>query len=217
MGYRTAHSLRELTLTVWTLILSILMLVASVDTIVTHTRIYYWQKVSEIRAAKILKLQREDEARRNAEYSILVNEYPWLTRSLYSTVVQSAFDNNLDPHFVLSVIQAESQGERFARGPIITGRDSLGRPFQTRALGLMQLIPEYHYNGNRNDLFDPATNIRIGTKYLRYCLTVAGGNRIVALKNYNSGPGSGFYNTPYIEKILARYDRTSTLRSKITI
>ena len=68
------------------------------------------------------------------------------------------------------------------------------------ALGLMQLIPptadrvagELGIAGFETErLFDPETNIRLGTYYLRSLVERFGGSRPLAIASYNAGPGGG--------------------------
>jgi soluble lytic murein transglycosylase-like protein len=67
------------------------------------------------------------------------------------------------------------------------------------AVGLMQVMPEtaqrYGVTGDRKHpverkLFDPAVNIRTGTKYLRYLLDLFPGRLDLALAAYNAGEGA---------------------------
>jgi soluble lytic murein transglycosylase-like protein len=67
------------------------------------------------------------------------------------------------------------------------------------AVGLMQVMPEtaqrYGVTGDRKapiekKLFDPATNIKTGTKYLRYLLDLFPGRLDLALAAYNAGEGA---------------------------
>ena len=56
--------------------------------------------------------------------------------------------------------------------------------------GLMQLMPATARNfGARGNLYNPATNLRVGTKYLHYCYKRARGNIAATIGCYNRGPG----------------------------
>ena len=68
-----------------------------------------------------------------------------------------------------------------------------------KAYGLMQLLPgtaKYIAKKRKltyqsaNDLFDPKTNITLGTVYYDYLLDKFNGNRVVATASYNAGPGN---------------------------
>ena len=94
--------------------------------------------------------------------------------------------NGLDPALVKAVIAVESAFDPFA--------------LSTKgAIGLMQVIPE---TGARyglaadarksvaDKLLDPATNVRIGTRYLRDLLARFANDVALALAAYNAGEGS---------------------------
>jgi hypothetical protein len=56
--------------------------------------------------------------------------------------------------------------------------------------GLMQLMPATaKMLGVRGNLYDPATNMRAGTRYLYSCYKKAGGNIAATIGCYNRGPG----------------------------
>jgi soluble lytic murein transglycosylase-like protein len=102
---------------------------------------------------------------------------------------------------VYNLIKAESDGKSYLEGPKIRIKVN-GKYIVTKAVGLMQVVAEYHYKLNRNDLFNPVINIKVGCRILNDCIKRANGNYIVALKNYNSGPYSNYYNWKYINQIL---------------
>ena len=118
-------------------------------------------------------------------------QYPWLGSDLYYHVMLYSHEYSLDPHFVLALINAESEGKR-------TALSCVG------AIGYMQIMP-YHMKDNPARLYQPVANISMGCSYLSYCLRLSGGDMIEALKNYNAGPASKFYNMPYIKKIFRCY------------
>lgn len=93
--------------------------------------------------------------------------------------------NGLDPAWVAAEIRAESTFNPNARSP-------------ANALGLMQVIPSTgqavanrlglsQYTG-ADSLYDPETNIRIGTAYLRELKEKYGNKPYVVLAAYNAGP-----------------------------
>ncbi|MBC7711999.1 MAG: lytic transglycosylase domain-containing protein [Rhizobacter sp.] len=86
--------------------------------------------------------------------------------------------NNLDPLVVISLIRQES-----AFNPLATSR--------VGAKGLMQLMPATAKRFNRKmkvkHLADPATNVSLGTKYLKQLFTRFDGNLIYTLASYNAG------------------------------
>jgi soluble lytic murein transglycosylase len=103
---------------------------------------------------------------------------PW-----WETIEAESAKNNLDPYLVASLIRQESEFNPSAISP-------------ANAYGLMQLLPSVgksmaHEEGMKNfqtfQLLDPATNIRLGTRYLRQTLNRFGGVKEYALAAYNAG------------------------------
>ena len=101
------------------------------------------------------------------------------------TIRRQAAANGLDPAWVAAEIRAESTFNPNARSP-------------ANALGLMQVIPSTgqavarrigmaDYAGERS-LFDPDSNITIGTAYLRELKEKYGNRPYVVLAAYNAGP-----------------------------
>ena len=99
---------------------------------------------------------------------------------------QYAKMHNVDPALVKAVIAAESA---FQPG-VVSAKG---------ALGLMQIIPgtgqRYGVTGDRKQsvqqkLFDPATNLKVGTRYLRDLLGMFAQNIELALAAYNAGEGN---------------------------
>jgi soluble lytic murein transglycosylase len=112
-----------------------------------------------------------------AYWRILFPE-PW-----WSTITAEAAKNNLDPYLVASLIRQESEFNPSA----ISNKS---------AYGLMQLLPSVGKSLAREEgmshfetfqLLDPATNIRLGTRYLRKTLDRFGGVTEYALAAYNAG------------------------------
>jgi soluble lytic murein transglycosylase-like protein len=84
----------------------------------------------------------------------------------------------VDPYLVRAVILAESGANPWAVSP----RD---------ARGLMQLLPSTGRSlgaHRTEDLFDPRTNIFLGTKYIGQLLADFNGDPARALAAYNAGP-----------------------------
>ncbi len=101
----------------------------------------------------------------------------------WETIKAESAKNKLDPYLVASLIRQESEFNPSAISP-------------ANAYGLMQLLPSVgksmaHQEGMSNfqtfQLLDPATNIRLGTRYLRQGLSKFGGVTEYALAAYNAG------------------------------
>ena len=103
---------------------------------------------------------------------------PW-----WETIKTEAAKNNLDPYLVAAQMRQESEFNPSAISP-------------KNACGLLQLLPaegkrlareEGMSNFQSFQLFDPATNIRLGTRYLRQTLNKFGGVTEYALAAYDAG------------------------------
>ncbi|MBI5461846.1 MAG: lytic transglycosylase domain-containing protein [Gammaproteobacteria bacterium] len=97
-------------------------------------------------------------------------------------VHQEAMHAGITPELVLSVIQVESNFDRFALS-------SAG------ARGLMQVMPFWLDELNRplDDLFDIRTNIRFGCIILKHYMDRERGNHARALARYNGSSGQLWY------------------------
>jgi soluble lytic murein transglycosylase len=101
----------------------------------------------------------------------------------WDTIRRLAAERNLDPYLVLALIRQESLFDRRARSSAF-------------ALGLMQLLPSTAAkvatrNGmpppSSETLYDPETNLEIGTHYLRELLQRYSNNWHKAIAAYNAG------------------------------
>lgn len=101
-----------------------------------------------------------------------------------ATIRREAANNRLDPAWVAAEIRAESVFDPRARS-------------QANAMGLMQVLPGTGAAlarqlgltwGGAESLYDPDTNIVLGTAYLRQLLDKYGGQPHFAMAGYNAGP-----------------------------
>jgi soluble lytic murein transglycosylase len=101
----------------------------------------------------------------------------------WETIKAESAKNNLDPYLVAAQIRQESEFNPSAISP-------------KNACGLMQLLPSEGKALAREEgiahfqtfqLFDPETNIRLGTRYLRKTLDKFGGVTEYALAAYDAG------------------------------
>lgn len=93
---------------------------------------------------------------------------------LQSIANAAATQNDLDPALVRAVIQAESDWN-----PLAVSRKG--------AFGLMQLLPSTAERYGVRDVFDPAQNVKGGTRYLRDLLDRYHGDLKKSLAAYNAG------------------------------
>lgn len=150
----------------------------------------------------------------------------------YSEFVEEyAEENNLDKYLVYAIIKAESNFN-----PEVTS--------SSNAKGLMQLMEEtaversnviYEETIESQDLYDPETNIKLGTSYFSYLLGLYDQNIVLAITAYNAGlgnvqqwikdgiirpDGSDIENIPYketenyVRKILKDYQMYLKIYSK---
>jgi len=99
-------------------------------------------------------------------------------------VIQTVADHGVDPHLVAAIIREESTYNPSAVSP-------------AGALGLMQVTPQTgemiaHRLGaeafNRDRLFDPTYNIKLGSRYLGQLAEKFNHNPIYTIAAYNAGP-----------------------------
>lgn len=101
-----------------------------------------------------------------------------------ATIRREAANNRLDPAWVAGEIRAESVFDPRARSG-------------ANAMGLMQVVPGTGATvardlgltwGGADSLYDPDTNITLGSAYLRQLLDKYGGQPYQAIAGYNAGP-----------------------------
>lgn len=112
-------------------------------------------------------------------------KYKKEARTIAKTLIQVSEKNNMDPIFVLAVMQTESSFNPKAEGT-------------SGEIGLMQLMPStaewiakinnIKYKGKK-DLYNPLTNIKIGVSYLALLRDDFENNSSHYISAYNVGPG----------------------------
>jgi soluble lytic murein transglycosylase-like protein len=107
-------------------------------------------------------------------------------------IVQHAQANGIPIDLARAVVKHES-----GFNPNVTGRAG--------EIGLMQIklstARGMGYKGSAKGLYDPATNIRWGMKYLGQARKLAGGSECGTLSRYNGGHGTKRMIKPYCSKV----------------
>lgn len=94
--------------------------------------------------------------------------------------------NDVDKYMIYAIIKAESNFKPEVKS-------------QSKAIGLMQLLEETavemsnsieNQTVTEEELYQPETNIKLGTSYYAYLLKHYKGNNILALTAYNAGMGN---------------------------
>ena len=108
-------------------------------------------------------------------------------------IIQGAADQyGVEPSLIKAVISIESNGNPLAVSP-------------AGAQGLMQLMPKTAVELGVTDPFDPAQNVRAGTRYLSRLLDRYQGNQKLALAAYNWGMGNLEKNPSALPKETRNY------------
>lgn len=114
-----------------------------------------------------------------------------ILRKIYPITYQEyvekyAKQNEVDKYMIYAIIKAESNFKPEVKS-------------QSEAIGLMQLLEETavemsnsieNQTVTKEELYDPETNIKLGTTYYSYLLKHYKGNNILALTAYNAGMGN---------------------------
>ena len=127
----------------------------------------------------------------------------------YETYVEKySEENNLDKYLVYAVIKVESNFKPEATSS--AGAIGLMQLMEETAVERLNVISYNENSSNENnllnaasineetdssepdnnDLYDPETNIKIGTSYLAYLIELYDGNIVLALTAYNAGLGN---------------------------
>ncbi len=103
---------------------------------------------------------------------------------LSEVILEESKKHNVDPMLILALIETESTFRRWARSRKGARGLMQIRPFVGRALAKELNLP---WKGNKT-LYDPYTNIQLGTYYFSKLLINFDKNIDVALTAYNYGP-----------------------------
>jgi len=165
------------------------------------------------RAFELFYLKRANQARREWNFwleslnnrqklvaSKLANEAQWFDRAIF-TLSRVGYLDDVDLRFPQAFEEkinqhANKQKINPAWAFAITRRESSFMPDAHSAVGakgLMQLMPRTakqlkDKKGKKPDLLDSASNIKLGTKYLKQLLDMSKGNQVIATASYNAGP-----------------------------
>jgi len=170
-----------------------------------------------LRTHELLHHGRRLEARREWRFSTrhmnrqqlqaaakIAQSWEWHDRAIFTLAKTEQWDD-LELRFPLAhkkQIDTEARKQHLDRSWIyaVVRQESAFAPdavSPTGALGLMQLMPRTAKLAakklrvrrfRKSDLFDPATNIMLGAKYLRLIWDQLGGHQVLATAAYNAGP-----------------------------
>lgn len=151
-----------------------------------------------------------DGAEFAATASAVVQRQPISRSAIDRYVSQNARAQRIDPALIEAIIENESSFDPYATSP-------------AGARGLMQLMPETAASLGVDDPYDPAQNLRGGSRYLRELLDRFG-NVDLAVAAYNAGPGAveRFGGIPpyvetrrYVRNVLSRYRELRSSESDV--
>lgn len=163
----------------------------------------YKQNIQDLKPVEVKK---EVVKVNNNLFHRLKKYFPWLQYETYKTVVAECEKNNIDPKFMLSVIQFESGAyckNDYDRMIKVVSRAG--------AIGICQIMP-FHAS-DPNTLYDPQENIKKGAWYLGTCFEYAGGNVREASRMYNQGVHGKkwkYRNWSYVNRIDKLYKQILT-------
>ena len=115
----------------------------------------------------------------------------WLYKNIffprkYKDIVEQASSiYNVDPNLIYAVIKQESKFNKDALSK--SGAKGLMQIMDTTAKDMIGNIDGI--NSSNYNIYDPYTNIFIGTKYLSYLISHFDGNYYLAIVSYNAGMG----------------------------
>jgi soluble lytic murein transglycosylase-like protein len=131
--------------------------------------------------------------------------------STYGDEINAAAQQySVDPNDIAAVIQTESSGDpnAFRAEP----------KYPPGSYGLMQLLyttaQSLGYTGTPDGLYDPATNIMLGTQLLSQLQAKYGDDKAAIYSAYNSGSGTAYQTSSQVASNVQRFlDNLSSLAS----
>ena len=115
-------------------------------------------------------------------------------------IIQKVAPQGISPALISAIIWTESRGN-----PSVVGNSG--------EIGLMQIMPttaQMFGVYDKNALFNPEINIKVGSNYLRYQLNRYNGNIQDAVAAYNAGTarkvGNRYINQKYVDKVISTYN-----------
>ncbi|MFN4012793.1 MAG: transglycosylase SLT domain-containing protein [Aquificaceae bacterium] len=152
-----------------------------------YARLEAFKRIREMSSSDILAISKLDTylairlALRKYGYGSLVYSAVAFPRPFWKSVERSSNIYGISPALIYAVMRQESLFDTYAVS--VAG-----------AKGLMQLLDSTAQHMARKErveiknLFEPETNIRLGTAYLRYLFDMWNGDLVRALASYNAGP-----------------------------
>jgi soluble lytic murein transglycosylase-like protein len=117
----------------------------------------------------------------HAERVIAYSSQYAISAGLAGTILDVALAEGIDPDLAFRLVKLESDFNVHATSPV-------------GAVGLTQVMPStakfYHREITTQKLYEPATNLRVGFRYLRGLVDEYHGNVKLALLVYNRGPAA---------------------------
>lgn len=177
-----------------------------------------------VEVEKFEKVEALNETYKPIEYrsvmqSVLKEKYDWYSDRIFDAVynelkkyyAKDSFDFYKMVGLVHALINAESNGRVRATGPkvsVLIYRNNVLVRENHRARGLMQVMSFHADHLKPRQLYKVENNIEHGVRVLLDGMKKAKGSIRIALKNYNSGINSSYYNEPYIKEITQNYQET---------
>jgi soluble lytic murein transglycosylase-like protein len=124
---------------------------------------------------------------------------------------------SLEPALIAAIIDRESEGYPYVRGPV--GEYGL---MQVRDTTAQMMYEQKYYRGDYENLLDPETNINFGAAYLRWQMDRYADKPVKvywAISAYNAGTAvirdGEFSNQKYVDQVIERLERYAYLFNKI--